>query len=180
MIIALLSSSVFHSSCQERAPNERQHYTCYGCLLSAAAPQFQVVAGTLPPGLSLSAAGVLSGIPTRAGVYPDIQIQATGQGDPATERLTLTIAPAGAALVLTNATGQTVAPGSTVALRGQSFTPRARVALALDGRMLGSLLVANDGSFAATLFFAASAPERGYTLTATALAAPETIEIIPI
>jgi len=141
----------------------------------AAAPQFQVVAGTLPPGLSLSAAGVLSGTPTRAGVYPDIQIQAAGQGDPATERLTLTIAPAGAALVLTNASGQTVAPGSTVALRGQSFTPGARVALALDGRMLGSLLVASDGSFTATLSFPTSAPERSYTLTATELAASETM-----
>ena len=36
IMITLVSSSVFRSSCQERAPHEHHHDTCYGWLLSAA------------------------------------------------------------------------------------------------------------------------------------------------
>ncbi len=43
------------------------------------APYTFSATGTLPPGLSLSTAGVLSGTPTQAGSFPNITISATGR-----------------------------------------------------------------------------------------------------
>src|SRR5262249_41044726 len=40
-------------------------------------PSFTLSAGTLPPGLTLSAEGILSGTPTQAGAYDDISVTAS-------------------------------------------------------------------------------------------------------
>ncbi len=55
-------------------------------------PTVSVTTGTLPPGLTLSAAGVLSGTPTAAGSYPVTLTAANGIAPDATLAVTLTVA----------------------------------------------------------------------------------------
>lgn len=89
-------------------------------------PTYAVSAGSLPPGLSLSGAGVLSGTPTSAGIYQFEVTASNGIGpDAVTSQLTITVAPG---------------PGATVAASagaGQSATvdtafPTALAALVTD------------------------------------------------
>ena len=54
---------------------------------------WSVVPGTLPPGLSLSASGVVSGIPTAAGNYTFV-LTVTGAGLSSSRTLTMTVNPA--------------------------------------------------------------------------------------
>jgi hypothetical protein len=62
--------------------------TSYSSTLTATgypAPTFSVASGNLPPGLSLTQAGVLSGTPTAAGVYSGTIQASNEQGTPATQ-----------------------------------------------------------------------------------------------
>jgi len=54
----------------------------------------------------------LAGTPTRASTSADILIQANGAGGSATERLTITVAPATIALLLLNDADRIVAPAA--------------------------------------------------------------------
>lgn len=54
-----------------------------------AAPTFSVTSGTLPPGLTLSSDGLLSGIPSQAGVYRGITVTAS---DSSTFRASVSVA----------------------------------------------------------------------------------------
>jgi len=61
---------------------------------STSSPTFSAT-GTLPTGLSISPAGVISGIPTAAGTFAGITVTATnGTGPDATQTFAMTIAPA--------------------------------------------------------------------------------------
>jgi hypothetical protein len=55
------------------------------------APTFSVTGGTLPPGLSLSLAGVLSGTPTTAGIFMVTISASNGVGSDASQSFTITI-----------------------------------------------------------------------------------------
>lgn len=62
------------------------------------APTFSLVSGTLPTGLSLSAAGVISGTPTVAGTFGPITVQASnGAGNVNTAAFSITVAATGSA-----------------------------------------------------------------------------------
>ncbi len=63
-------------------------------------PTFSLTAGTLPPGLALSASGLLSGVPTRAGTYSGLVVSASnGQNPTATQSFTLVVARDGRVFV---------------------------------------------------------------------------------
>jgi len=65
------------------------------------APTFSLVSGTLPTGLSLSGAGVISGTPTVAGTFGPITVQASnGAGSVNTAAFSITIAATGSAPTL--------------------------------------------------------------------------------
>jgi len=67
------------------------------------APTVAVTAGTLPDGLTLSPDGVLSGTPTAAGASTFTITASNGVGNPATLDVTVTVAPASAAPMFTDA-----------------------------------------------------------------------------
>jgi len=58
------------------------------------APTFTLTAGSLPPGLTLSSTGVLSGTPTQAGTYSGTVTASNGVGTAARQNFTITIADA--------------------------------------------------------------------------------------
>jgi len=60
------------------------------------APTFTVTAGSLPPGVTLSSAGALSGTPTQAGTYTATVTASNGAGTSATESVTLVVAESAA------------------------------------------------------------------------------------
>lgn len=60
----------------------------------APAPRWSTTGGALPPGLVLSAAGVVSGTPTTAGTWTASVSAANGVGGPATTALTVVVSPA--------------------------------------------------------------------------------------
>ena len=63
-------------------------------------PTFSLTAGKLPPGLTLSASGLLSGVPTRAGTYSGLVVSASnGQNPSATQSFTLVVARDGRVFV---------------------------------------------------------------------------------
>jgi Repeat of unknown function (DUF5650)/MBG domain (YGX type) len=80
------------------APGAGQYGTAYTHTFAATGwpiPTFSITGGSLPPGLTLSAAGVLSGTPTQAGSFTGITITADNGVDPVgTQTFALTIAPA--------------------------------------------------------------------------------------
>ena len=55
------------------------------------APIYSLASGSLPPGISLSSAGVLSGAPTADGVFMGTISADNGTGNPATQNFTITI-----------------------------------------------------------------------------------------
>src|SRR5690606_34012418 len=57
---------------------------------------FAVTSGSLPPGLTLSSAGVISGTPTTAGTYTGQVTASNGISPNATQSFSITIAPAAA------------------------------------------------------------------------------------
>ncbi len=57
------------------------------------APTFSVTSGALPPGLSLSATGSLTGIPTTSGTYTGAVTANNGVGTAATQNFSIAIAP---------------------------------------------------------------------------------------
>ena len=59
--------------------------------IGAPAPTFLVTSGALPPGLSLSPAGVISGTPTAVGVYTGVVTASNGIGTPATQSFSISV-----------------------------------------------------------------------------------------
>ena len=107
------------------------------------APTYSVQSGTLPGGLSLNAAGLLSGTPTTAGTFSGIVIRATNvAGTLDTLSFTITIAPT---VTVTPAT----LPDWTVNAAGYTQT-----------------VVGNNGTGAKTLALTAGAIPTGMTFTA--------------
>ena len=75
----------------------RAAYTHTFAATGAPAPTFGVTGGTLPPGLFLSSAGVLSGTPTTAGTYSNIAVTASNGVSPAaTQTFDLVVLSGGA------------------------------------------------------------------------------------
>ncbi len=62
---------------------------------STGAPTFSVTAGSLPPGLNLSAAGVISGTPTTIGTFSGTVTAANGTAPDATQNFSITIVAVG-------------------------------------------------------------------------------------
>jgi hypothetical protein len=72
-------------------------YTSTLTVVGLAMPQpftFTLTAGSLPPGLSLDLSGVISGIPTTAGTYADLEITASNAETHVAESIILTVNPA--------------------------------------------------------------------------------------
>ncbi len=91
-----------------------------------------VVAGTLPPGLTLSNSGVLTGTPSAAGTFSFTVQVADSSGAKATTQLSVTIAGANlpAVLAVVNAASYApggIAPGEIVTLFGTGLGPAAIV-----------------------------------------------------
>src|SRR5207253_10777580 len=63
------------------------------------APTFTLSSGTLPPGLTLSATGVLSGTPTVGGSFGPLTVSATTLAPVATQTFTLTVIAVAPAIV---------------------------------------------------------------------------------
>jgi uncharacterized repeat protein (TIGR01451 family) len=64
-------------------------------------PSFTLAAGALPPGLTLSADGMLSGMPTQAGSYTGISVTASnGMAPDATQTFSIVVSAAGAHVYL--------------------------------------------------------------------------------
>ena len=55
------------------------------------APVFTVTSGSLPPGVTLSSSGYLSGTPTQGGAYSGTITASNGIGSPATQNFTITV-----------------------------------------------------------------------------------------
>lgn len=72
------------------------HFTATG----VPKPSFSLAGGTLPPGITLSADGVLSGVPTRRGTFSGIVVSASNGVNPnATQNFTLIVARDGRVFV---------------------------------------------------------------------------------
>jgi hypothetical protein len=68
--------------------------------------------GALPTGVTLSSGGVLSGTPTASGTFPITITAANGIAPNATQSFTLTVAPTGAAPLITSADATTFVEGA--------------------------------------------------------------------
>jgi hypothetical protein len=62
---------------------------------STGSPTFSVTAGNLPPGLSLSSAGVISGTPTTVGTFAGTVTATNGNAPDATQNFSITISAVG-------------------------------------------------------------------------------------
>jgi len=58
------------------------------------APTFTLISGNLPPGLTLTSGGVLSGMPTTVGTYTGTITASNGVGSPATQNFSITVVTA--------------------------------------------------------------------------------------
>jgi Putative Ig domain len=114
-------------------------------------PTTSVTSGELPPGLTLSTAGVITGIPTSPGTYSATVAATNPSGPPATEPIAITVTPAIAAVAVDPASG---AAGGSVDLSGVGFDPGESVNVDYDAptpiTLCASATVAPDGSFACT------------------------------
>lgn len=69
-------------------------HTAYGFSYTTSgypAPSFSIASGALPPGLTLTAAGVVSGTPTTTGTYSGTVTAGNGVGTAATQNFTITV-----------------------------------------------------------------------------------------
>jgi uncharacterized protein (TIGR03437 family) len=115
-----------------------------------------VVTGNLPPGMALSALGVLSGTPTTAGSFSFTTQVMDGLSKTASQAFTVTVT-AGPPTILANGVvngasyaGSAVAPGEILAVFGYSLGPGTLVGLQLDRsgyvtNLLGGTQVTFDG-----------------------------------
>jgi YVTN family beta-propeller protein len=69
---------------------------------STGSPTFSVTAGSLPPGLSLSSAGVISGTPTTAGTFSGTVTATNGTAPDATQNFSITIVAVATPPTITN------------------------------------------------------------------------------
>jgi hypothetical protein len=65
---------------------------------------YQFAGQNMPPGLTLSASGILAGTPTTAGVYAGVVMVRDAQGNTATANVSITVAPAGSNLPMFSTT----------------------------------------------------------------------------
>ena len=130
-------------------PNSGTVGTAYNFSFTASgtpAPTFQVTAGALPAGLSLSTAGVISGTPTTAGgPFTGTVTASNGIGTPATQDFSITIAKGTAVITLGglsqtyDGTPKSITAGSTpggltidVTYGGSATTPTAHGSYAVS------------------------------------------------
>jgi hypothetical protein len=105
-------------------------------------PTFTVSSGSLPPGLSLSPAGVLSGTPTARGIYGPIEVCATnGSATPGCQTFTLSVSgpdavppvlnvPSGVTATSTGSSGGAVVTYNVTATDDDPLHPSATVVCA--------------------------------------------------
>jgi uncharacterized protein (TIGR03437 family) len=97
-----------------------------------------VTAGNMPPGIALSSAGVLSGMPTTPGSFSFTVQVADAAGNTATQPFTVTIASGSPAISATGVVngasfaGGAVAPGEILAIFGSAIGPGTAAGLQLD------------------------------------------------
>lgn len=148
-------------------------------------PTVTVTGGTLPPGLTLSSDGVLSGTPTDGGSYP-VTIRATnafGSTD-----LSVTIEISRATSVTTLAADPNPAlPGADVTLTATVTGPvpaTGSVLFSSDGSTLGSATIGSDGtavlviSTSATGTFVVTAAYGGSSALLPSLSGSVSVEIV--
>jgi hypothetical protein len=121
------------------APANGTYGSLYSHTFSASgqpAPSFSVTGGVLPPGLTLSAAGVLSGTPTQAGTFANITVRAANGILPnATQTFTIVVAPA-ALTVTANAQSRTYgAANPALTFSATGFVNADTTATALTGAL---------------------------------------------
>jgi CshA-type fibril repeat protein len=93
----------------------------FSTLTGIPAPTFSVLSGTLPTGLALSSAGVLSGTPTVAGSYSFVVRASNFSGVADTSSQTIVISPANSMPAFVNQSAPTTATVGT-AYAGYTFT----------------------------------------------------------
>jgi len=86
------------------------NHTC--TVIGTAPVTFSVTSGALPTGLTLSAAGVISGTPNTVGTFNGVITAANGLAPAATQNFTIVIAPATAGTLTLTATLGTLGSGS--------------------------------------------------------------------
>jgi hypothetical protein len=151
-------------------------------------PTFAKSSGTLPTGLALSAAGVLSGTPTVGGSYTFV-VQATNNISPvATQSFTVAISSAPTITTTTLTAGATNAsysasiattgyPTPTVSITSGSLP--AGLSLASNGTLAGTPTVAGSYTFTVTATNAVSPDAtKSYTLSIAAFSSVTTIATV--
>ncbi|GAA1934409.1 hypothetical protein GCM10009797_29740 [Nocardioides hwasunensis] len=110
-----------------------------------------IATGTLPAGVSLTSAGLLSGTPTQSGVFP-FEITATNGVNPdATQEFTLTVTAPPA--VTSNPGDQVAAPGATVTFTAAASGvpgPTVQWQRSIDGATFANVAGATSPSYAFT------------------------------
>lgn len=138
----------------------------------APAPQFSLLSGTLPPGLTLSQGGLLSGVPRQAGSYSFVVKATTGYGDDAVQSVTILIARAPLSVTAPNPSRAYGAPNPPLMPTVTGLVAGDTVASALSGSLatlatlvspVGAYLI-NQGTLAAANYEIAF---TGGTLTIT-------------
>jgi hypothetical protein len=110
-------------------------YVANVTLSGGAAPYSSFAATGLPDGLTISPAGMISGIPTRAGTFNAVVVSATDSSTPpltanATNVVTITVAPGAQVISFTAPPTQTFSPGGTVTLSATGGPSTAPVSFA--------------------------------------------------
>ncbi|WP_027346658.1 ExeM/NucH family extracellular endonuclease [Hamadaea tsunoensis] len=110
---------------------------------------FSVTGGTLPPGLTLSPSGTVSGTPTDGGAYT-FTITATNPVSTVAAAYTLTVAKAATTVTLTTSPASPSTVGAaltfTAVVAGPAgFTPQGTVQFAVDGSPVGGPVTLSGG-----------------------------------
>jgi hypothetical protein len=87
--------SFANNSVSAPSGNSGASYSYTFTVAGSPAPTFKLASGSLPPGLSLTSSGVLSGTPTQAGTFSGVVMAQNGSGT-ATQSFTIIIANVGA------------------------------------------------------------------------------------